>query len=277
MSALLGLAMNLEAAGTKTFALGLFLIGVVGLASGQFIPGLQPIPTSPEGLDVVARLNGGLLSALSVALFVKRFQQPAAALLATYLVAWVLAAHCPQLLFGPFEITRLVSLMEVAAMIGMLATLALGRKGRSPAAARIGSIVYGSMLLLFAGVHFQYHDFIAAMIPSWIPFATLWPWFTASANLAVGLCFLTGIKVHIGGALLGAMYASWVPIVHLPRVLAVPGNVEEWTAGGLAVILAGAAWMVAGSGQGRGFDLVASLTSAIRRLAQQVSQRKAAR
>ena len=132
------------------------------------------------------------------------------------------------------------------------------------------------MLLLFAGVHFQYHDFIAAMIPSWIPLAALWPWFTASANLAVGLCFLTGKKAQIGGALLGAMFASWVPIVHLPRVLAAPGNAEEWTAGGLAVTLAGAAWMVAGSGQGRGLDPVANLASAIRRLVQQMSERKAA-
>jgi uncharacterized membrane protein YphA (DoxX/SURF4 family) len=268
--------MKLEAAGAKTFALGLLLLGAVSAAGGQYIPGLQPAPAPPEAPDVIARLNGILLVALSSALFIGRFQKPAAALLAVYLAGWFLAVLVPQILFEPFEITRMVSLMEVAAIIATLAILVVGPSGRSSAAARTACIVYGCMLLLFAGVHFQYHDFIASMIPWWVPFAALWPWFTASANLAAGLSFLNGFKPHIGGALLGAMYASWVPIVHLPRVLASPGNVEEWTAGALAVTLAGAAWMVAGSGQGRGFDPVASLASTVRRFIQQMSEREAA-
>jgi len=276
MSSLFGFAMRLESAGAKTFAAGLVLLGAVSVASGHFIPGLQPYSAAPAASETVARLNGILLVALSLVLFVKRVEKPAATLLAIYLVAWIFAAHVPHLLFEPFEITRLVSFMEVAAIIAVLAMLATGRNGRSSAAEKIGRVVYGSMLLLFAGVHFQYHDFIAAMIPTWIPLAPFWPWFTASANLAVGLCFLTGKKLQIGGALLGAMFASWVPIVHLPRVLNAPGNAEEWTAGALAVTLAGAAWMVAGSGQGRGFDPVANLTNAIRRFVQQVSERKAA-
>jgi hypothetical protein len=248
--------MKLETAGATTFALGLLLLGVVSLASGQFIPGLQPIPEAFEMPGATARLNGVLLIALSASILVKRFQGPAAALLAAYLSSWLFVAQLPQLCFEAFDITRLVSMMELAAIVAALVIVALAKETRSAVPARIGGGIYGSMLLLFAAVHLQYHDFIASMIPTWIPFAALWPWFTASANLAAGLSFLAGIKTQIGGALLGAMYVSWVPIVHLPRVLETPGNVIEWTAGALAMTLAGAAWLIAGSGLGRGADLV---------------------
>jgi uncharacterized membrane protein len=239
--------MRLEFAGTITFVSGLFMLGMISVTSAEFIPKLQPIPEVFEMRGATARLNGILIAALSAAIFAKRLQGPAAALLAAYLSTWLFVIQLPLLCFEPFDITRLVSLLELAAVVAALIIVAFGKDSRSTTPARIGSIVYGSMLLLFGMVHFQHHDFVASMIPAWVPFAALWPWFTASANLVAGLSFLTGIKVQIGGALLGAMYASWVPIVHLPRVLAAPEDVIEWTAAAVAVTLAGAAWLVAGS------------------------------
>jgi hypothetical protein len=236
--------MKLVAAGAVTFALGLLLLGVISVASGDFIPGLQPIPPEfdvPEGAPL---LNGVVVTGLAGGILFKRFQGPAAALLAAYLSSWLFVAQLPQFCFAAFEITRLVSLLELAAIAATLIALAFRKDARSDASAKLGRGVYGCMLLVFALVHFQYHEFIASMIPVWIPFASLWPWFTASANLAVGFSFLSGVKVQFGGALLGAMYASWVPIVHLPRVLASPSDVDEWTAGALAITLAGAAWLI---------------------------------
>jgi hypothetical protein len=239
--------MKLESAGTVTFVLGLCLLGMISVTSAEFIPNLQPIPEAFEMRGATARLNGILIASLSAAILAKRFQGPAAALLAAYLSTWLFVVQLPLLCFEPFDITRLVSLLELAAVVAALVILAFGKDSRSAVPARIGSVVYGSMLVLFGWVHFQHHDFIASMIPAWVPFAALWPWFTASANLAAGLSFLTGIKVQIGGALLGAMYASWVPIVHLPRVLAAPDDIIEWAAAAVAVTLAGAAWLIAGS------------------------------
>jgi hypothetical protein len=36
--------MKFEAAGAVTFALGLLLLGVISVASGEFLPDLQPYP-----------------------------------------------------------------------------------------------------------------------------------------------------------------------------------------------------------------------------------------
>ncbi len=252
----------------------MLFLGVIGAEFEQLIPGLQPVPSTAEFPSTIARFNGILLGALSVALLVKRFKMTSAAILAAYCSAWLIAAHIPQIVLGSFEITRLVSLMEVASIVAALLILAFGGYDRSASLTRFGSIVFGCMLLLFAAVHFQYHDFIASMIPAWIPFAMVWPWLTASANLAAGLSFLTGVRTSICGALLGTMYISWVPIVHLPRIIAAPTNVEEWTACALAMTLAGAAWLVAGSVRGRGIDPVANLGRSVRRFVQQVSERR---
>ena len=244
MPALPGFLMKFEAAGAVTFALVLLLLGVISVASGEFLPDLQPIPATFEMPGKAAHLNGILIAALATGIVVRRFQGPAAALLAAYLSTWLFVAQLPQLCFGTFEITRLVSLLELAAIVAALIVLAFGKDARSDVPVKLGRSIYGCMLMVFALVHFQYREFIASMIPDWIPFTAIWPWFTATANLTVGLSFLTGIKAQLGGALLGAMYASWVPIVHLPRILASPADVSEWTAGALAITLAGASWLV---------------------------------
>lgn len=260
--------MKLESVGLAAFALGLFLLGSVSAISGQSIPGLQPPVETLEVSEAIARINGSLIMALSVGLSVRRFRRPAAFGLATYFSAWLIVGHAPQMMFEPFGITHLVGLVELASIISVLSIVAAGLGARSDTAAKLGFVIYGCMLLLFAGVHFYYRDFIASMIPVWIPFAALWPWFTASANLAAGLSNLTGIYAQIGGTLIGTMFASWVPIVHLPRVIAAPGDIEELTAGALALALAGAAWVVAAAGRGRrrGSAVVAIAIEVKRRL-----------
>ena len=119
--------MKLDSAGTVTLAMGLLLLGVVSVTSGEFIPTLQPIPEAFEMPGTVARLNGILVAALSASILIKRFQGPAAALLAAYLSTWLFVAQLPQLFFEAFDITRLVSLLELAAVVAALIILAFGK------------------------------------------------------------------------------------------------------------------------------------------------------
>ena len=246
MPAISSFFVRLETAGAVTFASGLLLLGGIGVASGKFIPSLQPFPDLFELPGNAAHLNGILIAGLAAGILVKRFQGPAAALQAAYLSTWLFVAQLPQLCFGTFEIMRLVSLLELATIVAALIVLAFGNDARSGAPAKLGRAMYGCLLVVLALVHFHHRSSIASIIPSWIPFVALWPWLTAAANLAVGVSFLTGIKAQLGGALIGAMYASWVPIVHLPRVIANPADAREWTAAALAITLAGAAWLVSG-------------------------------
>ncbi len=128
--------MKLDSAGTVTLAMGLLLLGVVSVTSGEFIPTLQPIPEAFEMPGTVARLNGILVAALSASILIKRFQGPAAALLAAYLSTWLFVAQLPQLFFEAFDITRLVSLLELAAVVAALIILAFGKDSRLAAPAQ---------------------------------------------------------------------------------------------------------------------------------------------
>ncbi len=238
--------MKLDGAGAIIFPLGLFLLGVTSLASGAFLPDLQPIPEIFEAPGKAAHLNGIVIAGLAAGIFAKRFQGPAAALLAAYLSTWLLVAQLPRLCLNAFAITHLVSLLQLAAIVAVLTVVAFGMDARSGVPAKLGRGIYGCMLLAIALANIQQREFIASLIPAGIPLAAIWPWFIAFASLAVGISFITGIKAQLGGALIGAIYASWVPIVHLPGALSAPAAVGEWSAGALAITLAGAAWIISG-------------------------------
>ncbi|MCL6699003.1 hypothetical protein LZ496_09440 [Sphingomonas sp. NSE70-1] len=202
-----------------------------------------------------AHLNGILIAVLAAGIFVKRCQGPAAALLAAYLSSWLLVAQLPQLGLTTFDITHLVSLLELAAIVAALTVVAFGIDARSGVPAKLGRGIYGCMLLVIALAHIRHRDLITSMVPAGIPLAAFWPWFTAAASLAVAISFITGIKAQLGGALIGAIYISWVPIVHLPRALNTPAAIGEWTGGALAITLAGAAWIIAGWDCDKGIEV----------------------
>jgi uncharacterized membrane protein len=100
-------------------------------------------------------------------------------------------------------------------------------------------------LLVFGLSHFLYIDFTAGMIPSWIPWRVSWAWFTGGAHIAAGLSILTAVQARLGSKMLAVMMSSFVVLVHIPRIMAAPGTIAEWRLGSCAILLAGAAWIVA--------------------------------
>lgn len=232
--------------GRTSFTLGLILLGIISAVSGDFIPGIQPLPSILLDIPLISSINATLLICLSAALFFNLFREISSTLLATYFAGWLLVAHIPLIITGSFDVTRLVALMEVAAIATALPLVPM----RFNAAYRIrliaARVCFGAMLVIFGVIHCKYHQFITSMIPAWIPFREVWPWITGSINIAAGLSLVTGVKMRMGGGLVGLMFASWVPIVNLPRNVASPESIEDWTATAMTVTLAGAAWLIAG-------------------------------
>jgi len=122
--------------------------------------------------------------------------------------------------------------------------------------ARVG---VGLMLILFGAVHWMHREAIAGMIPEWMPGRELWPWVTGAANVAAGLALVSGVLAKAAAALVGAMFASWIVLVHLPRLLAAPGDRSEWVAAALAFALTGVVWTLQGALSRNGEDLQPSL------------------
>src|SRR5262249_15516583 len=106
---------------------------------------------------------------------------------------------------------------------------------------------FAAALPVFGTLHFVYIGYVVSVLPAWLPFPTFWGYFTGLAHAAAGLGILSGIKARLAATLAGAMYSSWVLMLHIPRVL---GHLEvrwEGTSLFVATALCGAAWMVADS------------------------------
>jgi hypothetical protein len=112
---------------------------------------------------------------------------------------------------------------------------------------KFGRLCFGISLPVFAATHFIYADFVATLIPAWIPGRLFLAYFTGAAHLFAGLAIVSNIKARLAAMLAGAMYGSWALILHVPRVTADIGNQGEITSLFVAVALCGSAWLIAGS------------------------------
>ena len=236
-------APDLERPGRLMFALGMAGLGALGLVFGDFAPGLQPpLAFLGSGPELAYALNGLLLIA-SLALFATPgIAHPAALAVAALWAFWIALGHAPRLWDDRGDVVAWVSLAEVA---GAAATAwLLSTDHPSPRQALTARIVVGLMLVWFGVVHLQYRGAVAGMIPDWMPARDLWPWVTGAANIAAGLSLVTGVLGRLGGALVGLMFASWIFLVHVPRLLGAPASREEWTALALNPVLVGCAWAV---------------------------------
>jgi hypothetical protein len=95
-------------------------------------------------------------------------------------------------------------------------------------------------------LHLVYGEFVALLVPAWIPGRLFWAVFTGLAHLAAGVAILTSVRARAGALWVGAMFGSWVLVLHAPRALAAPGDPKEWASLLVALGTCGGAWTLAG-------------------------------
>ncbi|MDI1327326.1 MAG: DoxX family membrane protein [Brevundimonas sp.] len=238
---------NLGAPGRWMLAAGLIGFGLVGLYFQHSIDGLQPFDLQVPWVW----LNSAILVLGGIGLAWNRVSAKAALVLWGLLTV-LLFVHAPGLVAEPADPVRWVSAMEVLGLLAACMLVAAPARTDFRLAARIA---VGLMLIVFGAVHWLYADAVAGMIPDWMPGRAIWPLFTGTANIAAGLAIASGVLARPASALVGAMFASWIVLVHAPRLLAAPGERSEWVAGALAFALTGVAWTVNGALHRSGGDL----------------------
>jgi uncharacterized membrane protein YphA (DoxX/SURF4 family) len=238
---------NLRAPGRLMLAAGLVGFGLVSLLFDHSLDGLEPFELQPAAVW----LNSGVLVLGGIGLVWSR-TAPKVALGLWILLTLLFFVHTPGLVAEPDNAVRWVSALEV---LGLLAACMLIAAPDRADCRLVGRLMVGLMLIVFGAVHWLYVEAIAGMIPEWMPGRTLWPWVTGAANVAAGLALVSGLMARLASALVGAMFASWILLVHLPRLLATPGERGEWVAAALAFALAGVVWTVQGALSQSGEDL----------------------
>lgn len=228
------------------YALGAILLGAVGIFFHDFAMQWQPVPAGVPWRVPLAYLSGAILVIGGAAIITRRSERGGALLLAAFYGLWVVALHLPNAVAGFKHIGAWNGPAEFTLMtMGGVALIANGAGAMKGTLLRIARMLAGLSAIVFGFAHFNYIDFTASMVPAWIPpNQVFWAWATGVGHLAAGLALVSGIQARLAGALLAAMMASFVILLHIPRVIAAPGQHVEWIMLGVSLGLAGAAWLV---------------------------------
>ena len=111
-----------------------------------------------------------------------------------------------------------------------------------------GKYFFCTTMIIFGAEHFIYKDFVATLVPGWIPWPYFWTYLAGAALMAAGAGIAINVKRRLAALLLGFAIFSWFIVLHIPRAIADPhsGNGNEWTSvfqafgfSGIAFILSG--------------------------------------
>jgi len=221
-----------QAGGQRRAGQLLLMIGTAAIFSASAVGGSMPpmFAGVPSGIPAVVV---GL--AIGLAAFTAAWLSPPALLGWPIVVAWMSAAAISawsMIQVGP-AIEAAVSTIE--ALVLSAASMVLIRNGSSRSVLRWLLTV---MLVMFGTIHLFFRPAIAGLMPDFIPFAAIWPWITGTLLIGSGLATL--FKHVRGYALLivAAMFLAWVPLIHVPRLLA-SFSIGEATFAAMAIALSG--------------------------------------
>lgn len=227
--------------GRVLFGLGLVAFGILQFVYGDFVPGRAPAwPTAIPGRLIWAYVSGALLIVAGAVIISGKKAREAAILSGTMILLWALLRHLPLVAANPHGAVLTQAGKALALCGGAFAVAGFTILGR---------LGLGSFMILAGIQHFLFADFVATLVPAWIPGSSFWTYFAGIALIAGGAGLLLRRTLQTAAALSGLMIFLWVLLLHLPRALgaAPAAQRNEWTAlfealafSGIALILAGA-------------------------------------
>lgn len=241
------------------FAVGLAAIAVQQLVCADFRPVIIP-PAFPAWLParlVLTWLFSLALLACCAAIILEKKARTASLVLGGVLLLFVLLFHIPyELNLYPAHLGVWTDPFKCLTLSGGAFIVA----GTFPKENNTSSFIQFLEKLIPAGKyflavtmvtfgidHFLYTDFVATLVPGWLPGQTFWTYFAGVALIVAGLAILLNIKRRPAAALLGLMIFLWLIILHIPRAIADPhsGNGNEWTSVFEALAFSGIAFLIA--------------------------------
>jgi hypothetical protein len=85
-----------------------------------------------------------------------------------------------------------------------------------------GRVFFSITMIAFGIDHFLYSEFVAGLVPAWIPDHIFWTYFAGAALIGSGVAIIAKIKLKIVASLLGTMIFLWFIFLHIPRGIADP-------------------------------------------------------
>lgn len=234
---------NLSLVNRLPFAAGIAGLGAVCLVFRDFALQWQSAPEWVKLIPFAAIVSALWLVATGIALAVRRLAFAGAVSAAVLFGVWAFVFHGPLVAQQPTQLYLWLGMAETGCL--MAAGLALIGADRQDARMLQGArIVFGLCAVVFGLSHFVYVDPTAKMVPAWLPFPLAFAYLTGAGHLAAGLALVSGVKARLAAGMEAAMCASFVILLHVPRVIAAPASQLEWTMVCVALAITGAAWVI---------------------------------
>ena len=92
-----------------------------------------------------------------------------------------------------------------------------------------GTWLYATALLVFGILHFVYANFVASLIPVWIPWHLFFTYATGAAFIAAAPSLIINRATHLACLLLAIMLFCFILFIHAPLLISGRGNLQNYT------------------------------------------------
>ncbi|HLW55664.1 MAG TPA: hypothetical protein VKW06_22740 [Candidatus Angelobacter sp.] len=244
--------------GRPIFAAAIMAFGVETLVCARWAthslgPRYNVIPVLPwlPAIPCVAYLFGLVWIACGAGLLVQRWARLSALTLGTLLFVCTIVLEVPKNAANIGSVPLRTMVFEPLAL-ACLAWLMPALGSIPPLLERYSRYLLAIAFLAFGVDHFLALQFIADLIPNWVPWHTFWVAFFGVVFIAAAASFVLNFLVRWAAAGAGLMFAIWVVTLHVPWVMGVfafpqarPNNPNGWSSLFIAIALWGGLWALA--------------------------------
>ncbi len=245
----------LAEAGRWFFAIAICGFGIQQFIYKGFVQGITIVPDWMPAHLFWSYATGALLIGCAIGIALREKAQLAALVTGMLFLIIVLILHSYQISAivhkNGNERTRAFETLALCAGAFILAGALRGDRSGSGSASftemrsTAGRYVFAFCLLVFGYDHLPIAQFIASLVPAWMPWHLFWAYFTACGFLAAGLSIATNIQVRLSASLLGLMFFLWVLLLHAPRAAKNPHGLGEWNSLFVALAMSGISFSLA--------------------------------
>jgi uncharacterized membrane protein len=248
--------------GRLFFGIGIVAFGIQQFLYGDFVAGRAPVwPASIPGRLVWAYASGLVLIGAGVAIILGKKVRLAGILTGTMIFLWALLRHIPLVVVDPSFGGAWTNAGKALAFFGGAFAIAGTERAMSNKSAGVvsrrvnstdGFIYLGryalGIFMIFSGIqHFLFGQFVALLVPRWIPGPYFWAYFAGVALIAGGVGLMVPKTARLAATLSGVMIFLWFVLLHIPRAVAARNDANEWIAVFEALAVSGIAFVLAGA------------------------------
>jgi uncharacterized membrane protein YphA (DoxX/SURF4 family) len=221
------------------YGIGIAAPGIQQLIYADFRPVILPSwPSWMHASAIWANIIGAALITAGIFIGLGKKERVVSLFLGGFLFVLFIAFQCPYTLFIqpnlPHHLALWTDPLKELVLSGGAFVMAASSKDKLNATRKnyllialekfipLGRIFFSITMISFGIDHFFYTNFVAALIPSWIPDHISWTYIAGIALIGSGIAIILQIRVKPVALLLSTMLFLWVILLHIPRAIADP-------------------------------------------------------